>query len=316
MAEIIQSISFQENKVSWVQASRNDTKINIGRTTESLLPFIINYDNIQKQGTSLQIANHLKTLAANHDLSMPNALDDVRFLLSAKFMFIKKIFLDAFISKDQIKEFVKAEYSQILTEPCDDYIIYLPEHSRETGKLTEILTVALKKSLFNFFKKIADEAELPLSQMSVNCLTIYDLFRKIFPDQIGQSLLANFTERGLELVICDEKHFLNFTFRPYSKSLQSIEHLEDEEVISGFNSVLNGIQSPDSIDRSLYSISKIYFYGNYFKPEWLEALEAQVNIPVQMFDPMQTRKWRIIADDPSFNPDQAYRLVDPFSNLL
>lgn len=316
MAEIIQSISFQENKVSWVQASRNSTKINISRTTESLLPFIINYDNIQKPGTSLQIANLLNTLASNHDLSAPNALDNVRFLLSARFMIIKKVLLDASISKDQAKEFVKAEYSQILTEPCDDYIIYLPEHSRETGKLIEILTVALKKSLFNFFEKIADEAKLSLSQMSVNCFTVHDLFIKFFPDHIGQSLLANFTERGFELSICDEKHLLDFTFRPYSKSLQSIEHLDDEEIISVFGSVLNDIQSPGSLDRSLYSISNIYFYGNYFKPEWLEALEAQVNTPVQMLDPMQTKGWRIIADDPSFNPDQAFRLVEPFSNLL
>lgn len=312
MTEIIQSICFQENRISWVQASRNSTKINISRTTESLLPFIINYDNIQKPSTSLQIANHLNTLAANHDLSM----DNVRFLLSAKFMIVKKILLDASISKGMIKEFVKAEYSQILTEPCDDYIIYLPEHSRETGNFAEILTVAFKKSLWNFFKKIADEAKFPLAQMSVNCFTVHDLFRNFFPDQIGQSLLVNFTERGFEITICDEKHFLNFTFKPYSKSLQSIEHLDDEEVLSVFNSVIEEIQSPDSIDRSLYSISKIFLYGNYLKPEWLEVLESQINTPVQLLDPMQTREWRIIADDPSFNPKQAYRIVEPFSNLL
>ncbi len=312
MSEIIQSISFQENKISWIQASLNNNRINISHLTESLLPFVINYDNIQKPSTSLQIANHLNTIASSHDIS----LDNVRFLLSAKFMIVKKVLLDQSIANDQIKEFVRAEYSQILTEPCEDYIIYLPDQSKETNGLTQILTLALKKDLFYFFKKIAEEAKFPLAQISINCLTVSDLFKAFFPNQIGQSLLVNFTERGFELILCDEKYFLNFLFKPYSKSLQSIEQLDEEEVLSGFDSLIEEIQLPGSLDQPLYSISKIYAYGSYFKMQWFELLESQLSIPIQVLNPMETKEWRIIVDDPSFDPKNAFRFVEPLSNLL
>lgn len=312
MAEIIQSISFQENKISWIQASLNNTKVNITRVTESLLPFIINYDNIQKPSTPLQIANHLKSLASNQDISFEN----VRFLLSAKFMIVKKVRLDPLISKDHIKEFVKAEYSQILTEPCDNYIIYLNDQNRETNGSKEILTIALKKELFNFFKKIADEANFQLSQISINCFTVDNLFKMFFPDQIGQSLLVNFTERGYELIICDNKNFLNFLYKPYAKSLQPIEQLDDEEILSAFDSVVDEIQSPNKINNPLYSISQIFVYGNYLKAKWLEILDSQFSIPVQILNPMNNKEWRVIAEDPSFDPKNAYRFIEPFSNIF
>lgn len=312
MPEIIQSISFHENRISWIQASLNNTRINISHLTESPLPFVINYDNIQKPSTSLQIANHLNTIASTHDLS----LDNVRFLLSAKFMIVKKILLDQSITGEQAKEFVKAEYSQVLTEPPDDYIIYLPDYSKEAGNLTEVLTIAMKKDLFYFFKKIAEEAKFPLTQISINCLTVSDLLMVLFPNQIGESLLVNFTERGFELIVCNEKHFLSFIFKPYSKSLQSIEQLDDEEVLSGFGSLLEEIQLPGSLDQPLYSISKVYAYGSYLKTQWLELLESQLSMPVQIFDPMETKEWRVIVDDSSFDTKNAYRFVEPLSNLL
>lgn len=312
MSEIIQSISFQENKISWIQGSLNSTKVNIARVTESLLPLVINYDNIQKPSTPLQIANHLSSLASKQDLLSNN----VRFLLSAKFVIVKKILLDTSIPKTQIKDFIKAEYSQILTEPCDDYLIYLPDYTGESNGLTKILTIALKKDLFNFFKKIAEEAKFQLSQISINCFTVDSLFKKFFPDQIGQSLLVNFTERGYELIICDNKNFLNYFFKPYSKTLQPIEQLDDMEVLSIFDSVIEEIQSPHTIDHALYSISQIFLYGNYFRAQWLEILESQFSMPVQIFNPMNNREWRVIAEDPSIDPKNAYRFVEPFSNLF
>lgn len=312
MSEIIQSISFQENRVSWIQASVNAKKININRVAESLLPFVINYDNIRKPSIALQIANHLNTLASSHDISLNN----VRFLLPAKFMIVKKILLDRFISKEQVKKIVKAEYNQILTESSDAYIIYIPQYSKEVNNLNEILTVALKRDLFNFFNKIAEEANFNLTRISVNCFSVSSLLKSLFPQIIGQTLLVNFTERGFELIICDEKYFLTFLYKPYAKSLESIEQLDDPEILSSLSDVLEEIQSPSSIDRSLFSISQIYFYGSYFKPEWLDIAETQLSIPVHILNPIQSKEWRVITDDPDFDPNTVYRYIEPLSNLL
>jgi len=312
MSEKINSISFQDNRVSWLNAELGDHTITVNRAIESLLPLVINLENIQQATAPTQMANHLRTLASSHDISIEN----IRFVLPSKFLLVKRILVDQYVTNENFREIVMDEMSQILSESSDNYYIYTPEFQSTNENYREIISVAFKKQILQFFQDIASKADITPDQILVNCFTVDSLFRKFFPDQIGQSLLANFSERGYEIVISDEKNFLTTIFKPYSKSLMSIEQLDDEEILSMFDSIIEEIQIPGSIGNPIYSISQIYLYGSYFKPQWLDMLRSQFSIPVHTLNPMDTREWRLITNDPAFNPDEAYRFVEPLSTLI
>jgi hypothetical protein len=98
--------------------------------------------------------------------------------------------------------------------------------------------------------------------------------------------------------------------------MQPIGQLDDEEILSAFDSVVDEIQSPNKINNPLYSISQIFVYGNYLKAKWLEILDSQFSMPVQILNPMDNKNWRVIAEDPSFDPKNAHRFIEPFSNIF
>lgn len=313
MGDIINSICFRENNISWVLAEINSGQsITVKKVVESPLPFIINYDNLQKSTTALQIANHIKSLAAVNELNFQN----VRFLLSAKFAMIKKIRVDQYLSQSKLSEVVKAELSHVLTDDIKHYFIYEPDYLRENESYKELLAVIIRKDFFNFIQQIGKEAGLLVAKVNLNCFSLDEIYRRFYPNLMGQALLVNFSEKGFEFVISDETNFLNYIFKPYSKSLQSINQLDEREILSNFTSLVDSIQHPDTVDLPLYSFSHIFLFGNNFKTHWLDNLMQQFSIPVKCFDPTGASEWQVIAEDDNFTASGAYRFLEPLSNIF
>ncbi len=313
MGEIISSISFQDNHVTWVQAEVEKSQIiQIQRAVESPLPFVINYDNISKPTTVIRIANHLSALALKNHFNTQN----VRFLLSARFGLVKKINVDSYIPESMYETVVSAELSHELTSNLDDYIIYRPEYLREYNALKELLVFSVRKDIFDFFKKIAREAGMSLTHINLNCFSVDELFRRFYPNQIGQSLLVNFTESGFETVVSDETSFLSFNFKPYSKNLNNINQLDNGEIFSAFSAMIDDIQRPGPVDSPLYSISQVILFGNSFKAIWLDELQNICSLPLRILNPADNSEWQINSEDPEFGAMGAYRFVEPLSNIF
>jgi hypothetical protein len=315
MGDTINSICFKENNISWVQAEiDNSQRITIKKVVESPLPFIINYDNIQKPTTALQIANHIKSLANTHELSLQN----MRFLLSAKFAIIKKIRVDQYIPLEQYSYLLRTELGNLLTGDIDDYLVYQPDYARdnESDSLKEFLAVTIRKNFFTFIQQIDREANLSVTRINLNCFSIDEIYRRFFPNMMGQTLLVNFAERGFEFVISDESNFLNYIYKPYSKSLQNIDQLDEQEILSNFNTIVDHIQHPDIVDLPLYSFSHIFLFGRHLKSDWLNILKQEFSIPVKIFDPASTTEWQIVTTDENFKTSGAYRFVEPLSNIF
>jgi hypothetical protein len=118
------------------------------------------------------------------------------------------------------------------------------------------------------------------------------------------------------MVISDENNFLNYNFKPYSKSLQSIEQLDENEVISTFATTLEDLQRPGPLEMPVFSISQIFLFGNYFKTQWLESLQKRSRLTLKILNPTATTEWQIISEDTNFTPQNAYRFVEPLSNIF
>ena len=106
MGEIVNSISFQQNTLCWVQVELNaGQSITIQRVVESPLPFVINYDNVQKPTTAVRIANHLNSLIDRNDLGSQH----VRFLLSARLGLVRKVLVDHYLPQEMY-DYIEKQY--------------------------------------------------------------------------------------------------------------------------------------------------------------------------------------------------------------
>lgn len=313
MGDLVNSVCFQENNITWVQAEIDgNNNLNIKRVAENPLPFVINFDNLQRPATSLEIASQLKKMREEYGVGDGS----VRFLIPARFGMVKKVYVDQYIPQDVHEELVRFELEQTLPASTNDYLIYRPDYSRETNFLQELLTVVVPKNLFAFFREIAEEAQLSVKEINLNCFALDNLYRKLFPNLIGETMLVNFTQHGYELILSDQKNFLNYLYKPYSRNLQSVEQLSDEEIASNFISLVEDIQRPGAVDTPLYSISQIYLFGSFFKPEWLERVTDRGLPTTRILNPTDSTEWQIVFTEPSLNTNELYRFVEPFSNIF
>ncbi len=312
MAELVNSISFQDNYLIWLLAEADsDQSIHIKRVVEAPLPFVISYENLTKPAAALEIANRLKSLASRNGMTTEN----VRFLLPARFGLVKKVLLDQYVPEAVHEQIIHSELSETLVSPLDDYLIYTPPYSRENNFLEERLVVAFRKKLFALFRDVAANAEMNLSQINLNTFALDALFRRLYPNMLGETMLANFTEHGVEVTLSAQSNFLNYFFKPYSKSLQKIDELDDQQLTDFFVAMVDDIQRPGSVDFPLYSISQIYLFGTHLREKLVDALQSE-NLPTaRILNPMEVNDWQIILNEKNLE-DELHRFIEPLANAI
>lgn len=313
MGEIVNSISFQQNTLCWVQVELNaGQSITIQRVVESPLPFVINYDNVQKPTTAVRIANHLNSLIDRNDLGSQH----VRFLLSARLGLVRKVLVDHYLPQEMYADMVHTELDSVFTSPLEEFHIYQPDYARRKQSLRELLTVSIRKDVLTYMQQAGKANNFGISHIGLNCFTIDELYRRFFPNLIGQSLLINFAENGFEVIISDEETFLDYFYRPYSKSLQTIEQVTLQDVAATFSELLGEIQQAGPNGMPIYSPAQAFLFGSAFREDMMETLQAQSNVPLRILNPAETTEWQIISNDPTFDSANAFRFVEPLSHIF
>ncbi len=310
--DMVHSFSFQENKVTWVYAERNNRVLTLRRAEESLLPVMINAENLERTATAIQVANHLSMLAREYDFQVRQGY----FLLSPKFALVRPVALDKSIQHPQQVQYVRQEMCQTLTLPEDEYLIYVPDYQREKNNYLVRLGIGLNIQLYRFFQRVVEETGWQVTQLGLSSFALETLYRSAYPDLTDTSLLVNFTERGYELTLVDEKGFLDVFYRPYSRSMESIEQLEEESILSNFDAMLEEIQRPEPLVQPRYTITNILVFGSYFRPEWKDLLISQTTVPVQLFDLNKLRDWQLVFDDLELSQDSSFRFIEPIAQII
>ncbi|RMG67645.1 MAG: hypothetical protein D6715_04290 [Calditrichaeota bacterium] len=310
--DIVHSFCFQENKVTWLYAERHNRVLTVRRAEESLLPIMINAENLERSATAIQVANHLTTLAREYDLQVRQGL----FLLSPKFALVRPVVVDKSLPSQLQPDYPRQEMLQTLTLPEDEYLIYVPQYERENNGYLLKLAIALNIQLYRFFQRVVEESGWQVNHIGLSSFALDALYRATYPDLTGQSLLVNFTERGYELTLVDENGFLDVFYRPYSRNIESIERLEEEAILSNFDAMLEDIQRPEPLVHPKYNIAHILVFGSYFRPEWKDMLISQTTIPIQIFDLSQLGNWQLVFDDPDLSAETAFRFIEPIAQII
>jgi hypothetical protein len=80
--------------------------------------------------------------------------------------------------------------------------------------------------------------------------------------------------------------------------------------------MIEEIKQPSFLEKPLYDINSLYLYGFHFKPEWLEMLKAQVQIPVELFNFSESSAYQLSIDNTSATPEKIFQFIEPISNII
>ncbi len=308
----VNTIAFQEDFILWAQLSVEEDKLGVNRAVSESLPVSINHETIYQPQTVDAIAKGLVKIAEKNHL----ARGKVRFSIPGRFALIKKVHIDRDIDPQHYPEIVAYNLEKTWSEPRQNYSLFLPEYSQSVGRYREVLAVAIQNQVLEFFDRVAEKAALELESLTPNCFNVDQLFRRATPEFEEPALLLGWQRRGYEIIISDKKDLLYCTFRPYDMNLQPIEQIDDDELLSRFDALLEELRQPPNLETVLYDIKEIYFYGIHFKPEWLELLTAQVPLPMYLMNFDWSSNYSVNIQTQEINEKELYQFLEAVANIF
>jgi hypothetical protein len=308
----IHSISFQEDFFLWTEMTIDGKTLHIRRAVSDSLPLSINYQTIHQSTATKQIANHLSAIAQKYELH-PGT---IRFSIPARFSLIKRLQVDAAIPPEEHQNVAAYTMEKIWGESPDNYHVYLPDFLIQEEQFQELLMVAIRKNVVQFFEEVAAQAQMEVEIITPDCFTVEEFFRTIHPDFSGQALLLGWQRRGYDVIVSSAQNFLEYQFKPYNSQLESIEQIDEEDLLSKFDVLIEELQQPSVLDKPRYQFNAIYLFGFHFKPEWLEPLRAQTSIPIHLFNLENTDVYRLAAESQEMSSDRLYQMIQPISNIF
>ncbi len=311
MAEI-SSISIREDLLIWTEITKEENTLNIHRAAFEKLPIPINHKTLTEKKTVTRLSAFLGDLARKNSFQQTK----IRLGIPGHFVIIRKIIPDSFIPEDKHQELIGYELEKLWEEPVTNFRIYLPTEHNPGRETKEILVVAVRKTVLDFFDTIFEKAQLELDSVSPSCFGIEELFRLVFPHPTGQFLLLGWHRRGFEAIISENQNFQNYFFRSYTKNLDPIERVTEFDLANGFSNLLFDIQQPSSLENPLYDLQTIYNFGYYFKPEWLDFMRSRIQIPSTLFTLDSSAGINLTTEDKQVSAENFYQYVESISNIF
>lgn len=307
----IASISIREDSLIWSELSIDEKTINIQRAAFQTLPLFIHHQSILNKSSVSRIASLLKEMAQTRQFQNKK----IHLTFPGRFSIIKKIMLDETITPEMQQDFVAYEFEKTWDESRQNYHIFLPEYYGEQGITRQVLAIAVRKTILDFFEKIFEKAQLELENITPSCFAVEELFRLAFPNSGGQCLLLGWHRRGLEAIMTDHQNFRDYFFRPYNPKMELIENITEFDLASSFSNLFFEIQQPRVLDQPLYDIQTIYNFGYYFRPEWLDFMRSRIQIPINLFNFDASTAYHINFTDPLLSHDEIYKFIESISSI-
>ncbi|MFZ0389406.1 MAG: hypothetical protein WAN36_03030 [Calditrichia bacterium] len=307
----IHSLSFQDNIFTWMEIATEKGMVNIKRAVSDTLPVSISYPQIMDAGAVEELSGFLQRFRQNH----PFEAENIRISLPSRLAIIHKVVTDRDLAEENQRELVLQEMAEILDAPPADYSIFLPAYSQSGESYQTLLAVAVPRTLLSFFARSFQAAGLPADVITPACFPVDELFRWLYPND-GNALLVGCQKMGADVTIAGRQNFQQYFFKPFSIDRLSISELSNEEIISFLQSLLEEVKHPPVLAEPLFTIDQVFFYGNYFNPEWLAELESSGSLTSQIFRVSDNEAMRFTSETEEFNNNQSFRFIEPVANIF
>jgi hypothetical protein len=308
----INSVSIWEDSLILTEIVREDSSVIIKKAVQESLPIFLNHQTIQSETSINQLVDHFKDFQKKYQLDEKK----LRITIPGRFTIIKKIKLEKSIADNNYIDQIFYEFEKFWEESSTNYNIYVPDLTATNTLQDEVLAIAIRKNVLDFFKNIFKNANISLELLTTSCFTIDELFKMLFPNSAGQILLLGWHHRGFEAIIIDDQNFINYFYRPYNKNLESIEKVDEFELANGFSNLIYNLQHPSILAQPIYDIQTIYNYGYYFRTEWLDFMRSRVQIPINLFNFDASTTFKLSFDVDHITSEQIFKYIEPISNVF
>ena len=212
---------------------------------------------------------------------------DLSVSIESNLATMKRIALPNDLDKREEEEQIGWDLAQSLIEPLDQYVYFKTINGFENDNYVDYLTIAIRKTIINAFKKMSNSLGLNLIDISINQLVAEISLRNNLKDQTD-GLIAIFKISTSRL----ESTFLwNGNF--YNSNYERLLTDTDSDVMR--NDLLTKIKSKVKQMENLFEqilqkqtkIEQIFLYGDKIEEKIINSVKENISVDVTRLDPLQ-----------------------------
>ncbi len=174
-----------------------------------------------------------------------------------------------------------------MLDPIEDYIFYKTDNVFETYNRKDFLTIAIKKKIIQFFKKLSKEVGLNLVDISINQLVSEITLQNFLQEQAkGLVLLFKTAPNKLESTYLWNGSFFSYDYERLIKNYQVEEY--SEVLLKNIRLKIKQMETLfEQYKQEEVRVSRVFIYGDNVNDGFLSLIQKNLNVVPLRLNPLQ-----------------------------
>jgi hypothetical protein len=248
-------------------------------------PFPYDESNFLKEENIVRLAN----LLLNHFESSHIDVSSASISVESNLSLAKMVKIPFNLNEQEEEKHIQWDLQQSLASDLDEYVYLKSETTFAWESFKEILVIALRKDIIDFFKSLANFAKINLNNLSSNQLAAEVCFKNAYSEKSDNlNLLYRITNNRLESIcLLDGNLYMSNYEKINSASPRSLNEIILDRITDYAKYVEENFEY---VKDSTTKINQIFIYGMELTDHFKSLLNNNITIPFLTFDPISNLK--------------------------
>ena len=273
-------LSFSAENIYYANFLKNEKKFTLDHVGIIGYPFPYNERNFFNDNNIVSLA----TLIINefHSIQIDNTT--VSISIESNLTKPKRVLIPTGLSMEEEKEQIKWDLQQSILDSIDEYTYLVTSNTILSNIYKNILVIAIKKNIIDFYRRLVGYAKITLENLSINQLSAEICLHNILSELNGLNILFKITKNLIETTyIWNGNYYSSCYDRLWGKiKKRNFEDLIIEKITSKIKYIEIFFEE---IEHKPVTINKIFLYGNGIDDPLINMITKNVSIGVELLDP-------------------------------
>ena len=227
----------------------------------------------------------LANLLLNRFESLNLEPSQISISLESNLSLIKKIEIPAGLDEKEEAKHIEWDLTNSLISSIEEYLYLKTTNFYDKNTHKEVMVIALRKNIIDFFKSFVDFAKIKLNNISTNNLATELCFQNALTnDNDNINLLFRINSDRIEsLCLLENKLYVSDYEKLKTVSTRSKEEILLEKITNYIKKTENHFQQ---INNSTQKINNIYLYGMDIRENFISLLSKNISTNILTLNPL------------------------------
>jgi len=240
---------------------------------------------------------------------------DISISIESNLSLVKRIEIPSGLDEKEEAKHIEWDLSNSLISSIEDYVYLKTNNFYDRNTHKEVMVVALRKEIIDFFKSFVDFAKIKLNNLSTNSLATELCFQNtIRENNDNVNILFRINSDRIDS-LCKKKKKLYMS--DYEKikpvSSRSKEEKKKKKIVNYTKKTENYFEK---LDNSTQKIDNIYLYGMNIKESFISLLSKNISTNILTLNPLENLNLSENLITPENNIDEKSGFVESIGITL